>query len=204
MKMSLTRPTRPTRREWHRSPSRQAGWGWRADWLFAVPPQDRSCPVHGPRLQARRYHAALSARKYAHPRTTPPGPWLASEPHEGANPHQRRLANRSSGRRARRTSSQKSVRVRPQISLKVSLHWCSLWHSKAHCCLESLGELPMVRTRRLSRPTLVALTLASVAAFTVSGGVRWPLIGAALMWLGVAAVAKTTALPAEADGRRLA
>jgi hypothetical protein len=34
--------------------------------------------------------------------------------------------------------------------------------------------------------------------------VRWPLIGAALMWLGVAAVAKTTALPAEADGRRLA
>ena len=39
MKMSLTRPTRPSRREWHRSPSRQAvlGPGWTVDRLFIVP-----------------------------------------------------------------------------------------------------------------------------------------------------------------------
>ena len=55
-------------------------------------------------------------------------------------------------------------------TVNLNLHWCSLWHSRANCCLESLGELPMVRTRRLSRPMLVALTLASVAAFTASGG----------------------------------
>jgi hypothetical protein len=83
--MSLSRPTRPTRREWHRSLSRQAVW--------AGGPTG-SLPCH-PKTEAVLFTVLAckpggttrrSLRKYGRPRTTPPGPWLASEPHEGANP----------------------------------------------------------------------------------------------------------------------
>ena len=86
-------------------------------------------------------------------------------------------------------ASQRSVRVSiPEQAIVWNLSGSYQWSEPVVSLAQRLWRSPSPPWQR--SPSLAA--------------VRWPLIGAALMWLGVAAVAKTTALPAEADGRRLA